>query len=85
MGDERIREGVVVMPARRMADEARLLGEHDQVLVLVADVEGDVVVGNDDAGSRATRGDLYVDLVSGEHEALFRGGAGRSGEYAPIR
>ena len=61
------------MTAGGMADQARLLGEHDDVLVLIADVQGDVVGRLDGSGLPAARRDLDVEHVAGHHELLLGG------------
>ena len=47
VGNEGVREGVINVARTRMTDEARLLGEHDEVLILIPNVEVDVRVGRE--------------------------------------
>ena len=75
VGHQRVGEGVVPVAARGVAHQAGLLGEHDDVLVLIADVERDVVGGHDGGGLAAAGGHLDAQLVSLEHQALL--GRGR--------
>ena len=81
MGDKGIYQGVAIMPPRRMAHEARLLGEHDEMLVLVANVQGNVIDSLDYATFAATGRNLDVDLIAGHHDALLGRGLAVN-EYA---
>ena len=78
VGNEGVGECVVDVPGTGVAHEARLLGEHDEVLVLVADVEVDVGV-----GGKPTLGDKRLGLLDGgahavSHQHLLAlGGGGR--------
>ena len=59
------------MSARGMADEAGLLGEHDKMLVLVADVERYVVGGLEISVLSTARGNLDMDHITGDDDALL--------------
>ena len=74
VGHQGVCQGVVPVAARGVAHQAGLLGEHDDVLVFIADVERDVVGGNDGGRLAAARGHLDGDLVALEHQALLGGG-----------
>ena len=71
MSDERVHERVTVMPACGMTDEAGLLGKHDEVLVLVADVERYVIGSFETGVLSAARGNLYMDHITGDDDALL--------------
>lgn len=67
--DQRIRERTALMTMRRMAHQAALLGEHDEVVVLVADIERDGL-GNH-VGRVVRLGQVDRNAVAGSHGILF--------------
>ncbi len=56
MGDKGIYQRIAMMPLGRMAHEPRLLGKHDEMLVLVANVQRDVIGSLDYTAFAATGG-----------------------------
>ena len=67
--DQGIRERTALMTMRRMAHQAALLGKHDEVIVLVADIEGN---GLGNHVSRIVRlGQVNRDAVTGAYGILF--------------
>ena len=64
MGDKRIGEGIIDMAGARVAYEADLLGEHDEVVVLEADIERDVVVGREQASRLGDVGQHSLDAIA---------------------
>jgi len=67
--DQRIRERTALMTMRRMAHQAALLGEHDEVVVLIANVERDGL-GNH-VGGIVRFGQINRNTVTGSHGVLF--------------
>lgn len=76
--DQRIRERTALMTMRRMAHQAALLGEHDEVVVLIANVERDGL-GNH-VGGIVRLGQINRNTVTGSHGVLF-GQAGLAIDY----
>mgnify|MGYP006978842099 CR=1 FL=1 len=64
-----IRERTALMAMRRMAHQAALLGEHDKVVVLIADIEGNGL-GNH-VGRVVRLGEVDRNTVAGSHGVLF--------------
>ena len=67
--DQRIRERTALMTMRRMAHQAALLGEHDKVVVLVANIEGNGL-GNH-VGRVVRLRQIDRNTVAGSHGVLF--------------
>ena len=67
--DQGIRERTALMTMRRMAHQAALLGEHDKVVVLVANIEGNGL-GNH-VGRVVRLGQIDRNTVAGSHGILF--------------
>ena len=67
--DQGIRERTALMTMRRMAHQAALLGEHDEVVVLVADIEGNGL-GNH-VGRVVRLGQVNRNAVAGSHGVFF--------------
>ena len=67
--DERVGERAVLVPVRRVAHQAALLGEDDQVIVLIAYVEGNRL--GHDGARLPDLGQLDADAVALRHRLLF--------------
>ena len=67
--DQGIRERTALMTMRRMAHQAALLGEHDKVVVFVANIEGNGL-GNH-VGRFVRLGQIDRNTVAGSHGVLF--------------
>ena len=70
MIDQGIRERAALMTMRRMAHQATLLGEHNEIVVLIANVERDGL-GNH-IGGIVRLGQIDRNTVAGSHGVLFR-------------
>ena len=71
------------MAMRRMAHETALLGEHDKVVVLIADIEGNGL-GNH-VGRVVRLGQVDRNTVAGSHGVLFgQAGLAIDGNSAPL-
>ena len=69
--DQGIRERTALMTMRRMAHQAALLGEYNEIIVLIANVERD---GFGNHVSRIVRlGKVDRDAVTGAHGILLTG------------
>ena len=67
--DQSVRKGAALVAMGGMAHQAPLLGEHDKVVVLVADIEGN---GLGNHVSRVVRlGQVDRDAVTGAHSIFF--------------
>ena len=67
--DQSVRKGAALVAVGGMAHQAALLGEHDEVVVLVADIEGNGL-GNH-VGRIVRLGQVDRDAVAGAHSILF--------------
>ena len=67
--DQGIRERTALMTMRRMAHQAALLGEHNEIIVLIANVERDGL-GNH-IGGIVRLGQIDRNTVAGSHGVLF--------------
>ena len=67
--DQGIRERTALMTMRRMAHQAALLGEHNEIIVLIANVERDAL-GNH-IGGIVRLGQIDRNTVAGSHGVLF--------------
>lgn len=67
--DQGIRERTALMTMRRMAHQAALLGEHNEIIVLIANVERDGL-GNH-IGGIVRLGQIDRNTIAGSHGVLF--------------
>ena len=67
--DQGIRERTALMTMRRMAHQTALLGEHNEIIVLIANVERDGL-GNH-IGGIVRLGQIDRNAVTGSHDVLF--------------
>ncbi len=68
--DQSVRKGAALVAMGGMAHQAPLLGEHDKVVVLVADIEGNGL-GNH-VGRVVRLGQVDRDAIAGAYGVLFR-------------
>ena len=67
--DQGVRKGAALVAMGGMAHQTALLGEHDEVVVLVTDIEGDGL-GNHISGIMRL-GQVDRDTVTGAHSIFF--------------
>ena len=67
MGHQRIRQGIVGMAGAGMADETRLLGDDQQVVVLKAHIELDVGIGQEHTRMRVRLGKRHLNAIAHQH------------------
>ena len=68
--DQSVRKGAALVAMRRMAHQTTLLGEHNEIVVLIANVERDGL-GNH-IGGIVWLGQIDRNTVAGSHGVLFR-------------
>ena len=68
--DQSVRKGAALVAMGGMAHQAPLLGEHDKVVVLVADIEGNGL--RNHIGRVVRLGQVDRDAIAGAYGVLFR-------------